>query len=102
MRPLARFFSKRLLGIALCLLLAGAVYLGWGPNQGRVSVASGSVLLILGLIFLVLYGVQVRHNRRPYQRYLQGLCMHCGYDLRGQTEARCSECGTEFESLRDS
>ena len=24
-------------------------------------------------------------------------CMKCGYDLRGCTENRCSECGTEFQ-----
>jgi hypothetical protein len=25
-------------------------------------------------------------------------CLHCGYDLRGQTEPRCPECGWEFEA----
>lgn len=26
-----------------------------------------------------------------------GRCLICGYDLRGSTEPRCSECGTKFE-----
>jgi hypothetical protein len=25
------------------------------------------------------------------------VCIHCGYDLRGQTVARCPECGREFD-----
>jgi len=26
------------------------------------------------------------------------ICLKCGYDLRGQTEARCPECGTSFDA----
>ena len=26
------------------------------------------------------------------------VCLKCGYDLRGQTEPRCSECGTSFDA----
>ena len=26
------------------------------------------------------------------------VCLKCGYDLRGQTEPRCSECGTSFDT----
>ncbi len=42
--------------------------------------------------------------RRPLQRRLREelvargipVCIACGYDLRGQTEPRCPECGREF------
>lgn len=29
----------------------------------------------------------------------QLFCLYCGYDLRGQTENRCSECGFEFDPV---
>jgi hypothetical protein len=28
------------------------------------------------------------------------ICSHCGYDLRGQVDARCPECGTPFDAKR--
>jgi len=34
------------------------------------------------------------HYRRR-QRRRRGLCEHCGYNLRGLTEARCPECGRD-------
>ena len=44
---------------------------------------------------------------RPYIRFLRQylqdhgktVCLKCGYDLRGQTEPRCPECGCATESL---
>ena len=33
--------------------------------------------------------------RRPFP---PGYCGHCGYDLRGQVEMRCPECGKRCES----
>ncbi len=35
--------------------------------------------------------------RRRRKREMLGLCLKCGYDLRGSKE-RCPECGSEFES----
>ena len=43
--------------------------------------------------------------RRRFKRYLRErleamgvpICIKCGYDLRGQEEPRCPECGTGFE-----
>ena len=38
--------------------------------------------------------------RKKLRQYLVGqgykVCLGCGYDLRGQTEARCPECGRPF------
>ncbi|MDM8006961.1 MAG: hypothetical protein QUV05_12555 [Phycisphaerae bacterium] len=43
--------------------------------------------------------------RKPCQRYLREqlaakgvpICIECGYDLRGQVDPRCPECGTAFD-----
>jgi len=35
-------------------------------------------------------------NIRGRLQYPQGICAHCGYDLRGLPEPRCPECGTPF------
>ena len=32
-------------------------------------------------------------------KFPRGHCRRCGYNLKGLTEARCPECGTEFEEL---
>lgn len=40
--------------------------------------------------------LKYHHHRR---RRKPGLCVNCGYNLRGLTEARCPECGTPFEKL---
>ncbi len=72
---------------------------GWLPGIG-VSGGSWSFILpvyipvtIFGALLLyMLHGVYFR-----YLRHKLGLCERCGYDLRGQTEARCPECGTPFD-----
>ena len=37
------------------------------------------------------------HLQRRRRRRKLGLCLKCGYNLRGLTEPRCPECGQEFE-----
>ena len=39
----------------------------------------------------------IRGPLRRYRRRKRGLCLKCGYDLRGLTEPRCPECATEFD-----
>ena len=61
-----------------------------------VSPALTGLLVSVGLVWL---------GRRDIQRFLRKqllergvpICLRCGYDLRGQTEPRCPECGTPFE-----
>lgn len=70
-----------------------------GLSRWHASLAILSVAMPAGSYWLFNYGL-----RRPFQRALrealQGkgipICIDCGYDLRGQAEARCSECGRQF------
>ncbi len=48
-----------------------------------------------GVIFVFSY--LVPHHRRRKRKKL-GLCVKCGYNLKGLTEPRCPECNTPFES----
>lgn len=49
--------------------------------------------------------VAIRVTRRGIRRYLRmqliskgvPVCMKCGYELQGQIEPRCPECGTRFD-----
>ena len=58
-----------------------------------------------GVAFALVLWVTRWLTRTRTQRFLRErlvangipVCMSCGYDLRGQTEARCPECGTAFD-----
>jgi len=58
-------------------------------------------LLAFFAILLLVYSFRrrIQHSLRQ-QLIARGtpICLHCGYDLRGQTEPRCPECGTAFDS----
>ncbi len=45
--------------------------------------------------FLTILWVSPIHRRRKRKKL--GLCLNCGYNLRGLTELRCPECNTPFE-----
>jgi hypothetical protein len=46
----------------------------------------------------VIYRGYARHRLREVLVALGvPICLHCGYDLRGQTVPRCPECGREFD-----
>ena len=50
--------------------------------------------ILFGSLFSYWYALPL-HRRFKHTKL--GLCVKCGYDLRGSKE-RCPECGTEFES----
>ena len=64
----------------------------------------GSIITIIVIAFGSAY-ISITYWRRPYTRFLRqylqergvAVCLDCGYDLRGQTEPRCPECGQPFD-----
>jgi hypothetical protein len=49
-------------------------------------------IVVAGLFNFFLFDRAVVHERTGFR------CRKCGYDLQGQTESRCPECGLEFDS----
>ena len=69
-------------------------------TEGRgVFIGSFFVLLPLALVaaLIIDHPVALRTAKRRKRKKL-GLCLKCGYDLRGSRE-RCPECGTEFGAM---
>jgi hypothetical protein len=81
-----------------------------GPHLGFVPVPMRDIVeVLIGLVFMISFVVLVawlgRHRALTMLRTRLvalgvPLCKHCGYDLRGQTEPRCPECGRPFDVSR--
>jgi hypothetical protein len=69
------------------MIIAGAVCQMWGT----VSFAVLSVGPTIGLYFGA--NVTLRADEREHWR-ATGRCVHCGYDLTGNTSGKCPECGS--------
>jgi hypothetical protein len=82
------------------LLVAGFLFVNvyafhrWGLPRGR------EILLIIPdnapFLALIAYHLYLRRAHRRITRRKHGQCVVCGYDLRGSTQGRCSECGTRI------
>lgn len=80
---------------------------GFGVEYGTdplVTTRSGSILYLLRIlvampfgavaaIFAILPLIYLINWQRRRQRFMPGVCMKCGYDLRATLD-RCPECGT--------
>jgi hypothetical protein len=77
---------------ALLLLLAGVVprLLGW-RNDSAILTLLATSLVASGLALFAM--AQICHD--PVEP-AKVACPSCGYDLRGQRECRCPECGRQF------
>jgi hypothetical protein len=60
---------------------------------GRVNLRYGVIQLVISLGAVAGFTILAVKYRRALHRFHNGLCLHCGYDLRGGG-ARCPECGT--------
>ncbi len=62
-----------------------------GRSDLRVSVAAGAVSLLTTVGLMIAAGLACRWAMRlPGPK---GICIECGYDLRGSDSGRCPECG---------
>jgi hypothetical protein len=106
--------------LGVCWLLGGAIMLAfgvWGAVTVKMQLAyglAGSSSIAMGVMTFYPYvrdtlssAFRLRVRRR---RARSGLCVRCGYDLRGLPHLRCPECGhqnvpyeefDEWEDLKD-
>ncbi len=98
-RPVVNWTPKRRLGLlgislafALLLLLAASMplLLGWRADSAILTLLSTS-LVASGLALWA--AAWVCHDPPEPAKVA---CPSCGYDLRGQRECRCPECGEQF------
>lgn len=73
----------------ICLHSSTSTFDGWELGVGLWPV----VALFAAYPLVSATAEGVRHVRRSER----GLCLHCGYDLRGNVAGICSECGEPFE-----
>lgn len=75
----------------------------WWPSEAGVyrSGPLGTYLIVplwiptaMASLWMIL--IAARHHRLRQETHGKSLCSGCGYDLRGQLEARCPECGISY------
>lgn len=96
--------------LAACGLLMIIFVLG-GPHRflriylARLGLPHWAVTMVASFCVAGLVYAAVWTTRRGVRRFLRvqlvskgiSVCLECGYQLRGQVEPRCPECGTGFD-----
>lgn len=54
--------------------------------------------LLCALLLMYPAASLIRGPLRRRRRIRKGLCLHCGYNLKGNTSGKCSECGMGFRT----
>ena len=96
-----RFLVVMLCVIAGDFLLRDVDAYGWIPAWGWLRSAmrwfpAWSCFLAIAIVAWLVRRSSQQELRRCLHSIGVLLCLHCGYDLRGQTEPRCPECGRAF------
>lgn len=93
---------QRMRTILLGALVAGVLCVNFVdlPRHRSLVTVYASCIILLFLLFIVLQGVifiqSVREGYTDAERHERircGLCLGCGYNLRGNTSEVCPECG---------
>ncbi len=88
--------------VALPSLVIGRVFGSLAsPIVGPLGGALVSILVYVGVFLICVRALSRRTHLKLRQALVErgvGICIPCGYDLRGQTEPRCPECGASFDS----
>lgn len=82
-------------------LIAAAVLAVTGPSRWMGIVLSVFYVMVLlpfpPIVLLIPFMIVLASVKaRPGTPAPPGICVRCGYDLRGLPEPRCPECGTPF------
>jgi len=75
--------------MSLLILLLLLLIVSWSKTL------TYGILMVFGVYYVIrmCQKVCVVKERKQLNRMFAGVCRHCGYDKRGNPDARCSECG---------
>jgi len=74
-----------------------------GAISDLATVGVFGLAMLAALALLIYFGIPHARKKLRLELAMGGtpICVGCGYDLRGQAERRCPECGVEFREGQD-